>query len=74
MLIDIRWCVLFLKLLESVTFPNVKKNKWNNREIMYWFVETNTQILIHSTIRLEIPKIHIFPKFLQNSRFFFYIN
>ena len=47
---------LYLKLWEYVTLPNVKKIVWNNTEILYRYVETNTFFLIHSTIIFEIPK------------------
>ena len=44
LLLDNWWFLFFIKLWESVTLPNVKKNVWNNTEIMYWYVETNTHI------------------------------
>ena len=55
---------LYLKLWESVTLPNVEKNVWNNTEIMYGYVETNTQIS-ECTRQLiwKLPKFTFFPKF-----------
>ena len=58
---------LYLKL-EPVTFPNVKKNVWNNTEILYGYVETNTQVSEFTRqLYWNFPKIHIFPQILQNA-------
>ena len=35
---------LYSKLAESITLPIVKKNVWNNTEILYKYVKTNTHI------------------------------
>ena len=48
----------------------VKKHVWNNTEILYWYMVTNTRIFLsHSTIVnvLENPQIHIFSKVLKTS-------
>ena len=55
---------LYLKLKESVTFPNVKENVWNNIEILLGYVLTNKQILkfIWQLI-WKFPKFIFFPNY-----------
>ena len=51
----------------------MKKNVWNNTEIMYEYVETNTQISEFTRQLVWKFQNEHFPKILQNARKIYYV-